>query len=339
MSMNIDEKIFMKNKLFTILLSGVFVSAFSKSYDYPDVVDYLAPYSYKMLLMDQKETENSDQKSAGITTTSINGDYEVIDFDTSDVVNASTNKKEITMQELIRLMVVIARNQQIFINQNRELIEIKRQIPQITSDNHQNNILMLEDEKSEQSEEMTDLNQNVSLKSNLQIFAEYFYSVTKNMLPIIATVGINIGLCYTNKTLFNMMIPYIPGLVRGWYLQRALYSTIAVAETIVYDKVKYFLSVYMNIKFSSDKYDKFDSVISVLAMIYRIWRFQPKVETWDEYIGSWKAAIYYYFEVWKKMMREKKSSGGLSDVIVETISCRKRKSRWFNFKNILFLNS
>ena len=340
MSTNIDERIFMKNKLFTILLSGVFVSAFAKSCNYSDVVNCLKPYnSSQMLLTDRKEVENNDFKTDYVATTDTNNDYDVIDFDTSGIANESTNTKEITMQELIRLMTIIAQNQQMLIAQNEALIADKRQIPQITAGDHQNNILMLEDEKSGQSDEVVTLNQNVPLKSNLQIFAEYFYSVTKNMLPVIATVGINVGLYYVNNALFNIIIPYIPGLVKGWVVQKLLYGVIAGGESFVYYQVKYFLSAYTNIKFSSDKYDKFDSAVSVLAMIYRIWHFQPKVETWSEYIGSWREAIYYYFKVWKEVMKEKKSSGGLSEVIVETIPSRKKKSRWFNFKKVFLPNS
>lgn len=318
----------MKSKLFTMLLSAVFVSAFAKSCNYSDVANCLKPYnSFQMLPTDSKEVANNNQKTDGITT-NINDNYEVIDLDTSNFVNEGTNKKEITVQELMQLMTMLIRNQQILIDQNRELIEIKRQMPQITVDDTQSNILMLEDEKSEQVDVVMNLSKIAPLKSNLQIFAEYFYGITKKFLPIIATVGINIGLHYTNNALFDMMISYIPELVRGWCVQKALYSAIAAGGNFAYDKIKYFLSVYTNIKFSSNRYDKVDSVISVLVMIYKIWHFQPKVKTWSEYICSWKEVV-----------KGKKSSDGLSDVIVETIPCRKRKSKWFNFKNVLLPNS
>lgn len=338
MSANIDERIFMKNKLFTILLSGVFVSAFAKSCNYSDVANCLKPYnSFQMLPTDSKEVANNNQKTDSITT-NINDNYEVIDLDTSNFVNEGTNKKEITVQELMQLMTMLIRNQQILIDQNRELIEIKRQMPQITAGDHQNNILMLEDEKAEQSEEVVTLNQNVPLKSNLQTFTEFFYGITNECLPIIATVGINVGLHYINNALFNIMITNIPELVRGWFVQKAVYCALEIGVGFLYDRVKYFLSTYTNIKFSSDSYDKVDSVIAALTMINRILHFQPKVETWSEYIGSWKEAIYYYFKVWKEMMKEKKSPGGLSEVIVETIPCRKKKSRWFNFKKVFLPN-
>lgn len=297
MSANIDERIFMKNKLFTILLSGLFVSAFAKSCNYSDVVNCLKPYnSFQMLLTDRKEVENNDLKSDYVATTNTNDDYDVIDFDTSDDVNESTNKKGITMQELRQLVTIIAQNQQMLIAQNKALIADKRQIPQITAGDHQNNILMLEDEKAEQSGEVVTLNQNVPLKSNLQTFTEFFYGITNECLPIIATVGINVGLHYINNALFNIMITNIPELVRGWFVQKVVYCALEIGVGFLYDRVKCLLSVCTNIKFSSDSYDKVDSVIAALTMIYRILHFQPEVKTWSEYSNSWKNSIFDWWQ-------------------------------------------